>query len=44
MPPIKIDDTTYEITLPFGDKVEIGDKDAPDFKPHLKLNRWDGDV
>ena len=32
--------TTYEINLPTGDKVEIGDKEALDFKPHIKLNRW----
>ena len=38
-----INDTTYEAVLLGGDKVEIGDKDAVDFKPHLKLNRWDGE-
>ncbi len=38
-----INPTTYEVGLPFGDKVEIGDKEAGDFKPHLKLNRWDGE-
>jgi len=43
MNPVKINETTYEVTLPRGDKVEIGDRDALDFKPHLKLNRWDGE-
>lgn len=43
MNPVKINDTTYEVTLPRGDKVEIGDRDAIDFKPRLKLNRWDGE-
>lgn len=36
-------DTTYEVVLPLGDKVEIGDKSSVDFKPHIKLNRWDGE-
>lgn len=43
MNPVKINDTTYEVTLPAGDKVEIGDREAVDFKPYLKLNRWDGE-
>ena len=43
MNPVKINDTTYEVTLPGGDRVEIGDKDALDFEPRLKLNRWDGE-
>lgn len=43
MNPVKVNDTTYEVTLPRGDKVEIGDRDDIDFKPHLKLNRWDGE-
>ncbi len=44
MPEIKlINPTTYEVTMPLGDMVEIGDKDSPDFKPHLKLNRWNGE-
>ena len=38
-----ISDTTFEKTLPFGDKVEIGDKTSKDFKPHLKLNRFGGE-
>lgn len=38
-----INNTTYEVELPGGDKVEIGDRDNIDFKPHLKLNRWDGE-
>lgn len=42
MPP-KINNTTYEFTLTGGDKVEVGDKDAPTFRPHLKLNRWGGE-
>jgi hypothetical protein len=40
MEPVKINDTTYEITLPPGDRVEIGDKDSADFKPCVRLNRW----
>jgi len=40
MDPLRINDTTYEITLPPGDRVEIGDKDSADFKPCAKLNRW----
>jgi len=43
MNPVKINDTTYEMTLPRGDKVEIGDREAADFKPHLKLSRWEGE-
>lgn len=39
----QISPTTYEKTLPSDDKVEIGDKDSLDFKPHLKLNRWGGE-
>jgi len=38
-----INDSTYEVEMPSGDKVEIGDKEAVDFKPSLKLNRWDGE-
>lgn len=41
--PELINDTTFEVTLPGGDKVEIGDKESTDFKPHIKLNRWDGE-
>lgn len=33
----------YEYTLSSGDTVEVGDKHTMDFKPHLKLNRWDGE-
>jgi hypothetical protein len=40
MNPVKINDTTYEITLPLGDRVGIGDKDSADFKPCARLNRW----
>jgi hypothetical protein len=40
MNPLKINDTTYELTLPPGDRVEIGDKDSADFKPCARLNRW----
>ena len=32
--------TTYEIEMPSGDKVEVGNKDSAEFEPHLKLNRW----
>lgn len=38
-----INDTTFEVTMPSDDKVEIGDREAVDFKPHLKLNRWGGE-
>ena len=37
---LPINPTTYEVTLLSGDKVEIGDREAVDFKPHLKLKRW----
>ncbi len=35
--------TTLQTIMPSGDKVEIGDKNSLDFKPHLKLNRWGGE-
>jgi len=38
-----ISNTTFETVLACGDKVEIGDKESIDFKPHIKLNRWDGE-
>jgi len=41
--PIAINSTTFEVELSGGDKVEIGDKEAVDFKPHLKFNRWGGE-
>jgi len=41
--PKPTNDTTFEVTLAGGDKVEIGDRDSVDFKPHIKLNRWDGE-
>ena len=40
---VPINPTTYEVTLAGGDKVEIGDREATKFKPHLKLNRWGGE-
>lgn len=43
MNPLKINDTTYEVTLPAGDRVEIGEREAISFQPRLKLNRWDGE-
>ncbi|GAI68440.1 unnamed protein product, partial [marine sediment metagenome] len=44
MSPIKpINETTYEVELRGGDKVEIGDRKSANFKPHLKLNRWGGE-
>ena len=44
MPEIqKVNDTTFEAVLPCGEKVEIGDRKSVDFKPYLKLNRWDGE-
>jgi len=52
MPPIEqiepreikpIASNTYEVELLGHDKVEIGDKNSVDFKPHIKLNRWDGE-
>lgn len=39
----QINATTYEMSMPSGDKVEIGGRDNPDFKPHLKLNRFKGE-
>jgi len=39
----QINPTTYEVEMPSGDKVEVGNKKAVDFKPHLKLNRWGGE-
>lgn len=41
--PKPIANNTFEVELLGGDKVEIGDKESTDFKPHLKLNRWDGE-
>lgn len=38
-----VDAITYEVELLGKDKIEIGDRDSIDFKPHLKLNRWDGE-
>jgi len=38
-----INPTTFEVELLGKDKVEIGDRGAIDFKPHIKLNRWDGE-
>lgn len=44
MPGIKpINDTTYEVEMLSGDKVEIGDREDVAFKPHIKLNRWGGE-
>lgn len=44
MPPIEpINGTAFEVTLSGGDKVEIGDRNSIDFRPHIKLNRWDGE-
>ena len=44
MPKIqKVNGTTFEVVLPSGDKVEIGDRKSAHFKPHLKLNRWGGE-
>lgn len=40
----KVTDTTYEFELAGGDKVEVGDKNSAEFKPHIKLNRWDGEA
>jgi len=40
---LPLNDTTYEVEMPSGDKVEIGDREAIDFKPHLKLNHWGGE-
>lgn len=39
----QLNKTTFQQLMPTGDKVEIGDIDSKDFKPHLKLNRWDGE-
>lgn len=35
--------TTFQALMLTGDKVEVGDITSADFKPHLKLNRWDGE-
>ncbi len=43
MPITKLTDTTYKVDLLGGDKVEVGDKDLTEFKPHVKFNRWDGE-
>lgn len=37
---LPVNDTTYEVEMPSGDKLLIGDKDSKDFKPHIKLYRW----
>lgn len=39
----QIGKTLYQFDMPCGDKVEVGDKESVDFKPHIKLNRWDGE-
>lgn len=39
----QINPTTYEVEMPSGDKVEIGNREAVSFKPHIKLNRWGGE-
>jgi len=39
----QISKSTFKTKLPCGEKVEIGNIDSADFKPHLKLNRWDGE-
>ncbi|GAI91778.1 unnamed protein product, partial [marine sediment metagenome] len=41
--PKLINDTTFEVELLGKDKVEIGDRESTNFKPHLKLNRWGGE-
>lgn len=38
-----INDTTFEVELLGKDKVEIGDRQSLNFKPHVKLNRWGGE-
>lgn len=35
--------TTFELELSGKDKVEVGDMASTEFKPHVKLNRWDGE-
>jgi len=39
----QVEKTTFKIILPSSDTVEVGNLDSADFKPHLKLNRWDGE-
>ncbi len=39
----QIASTTFQELMPTSDRVEIGDIDSVDFKPHLKLNRWNGE-
>jgi len=36
-------DGYYEYTTLTGDRIEVGDKTTTDFKPTVKLNRWDGE-
>jgi len=38
-----VNSTTYRSILKAGDAVEIGNKFASQFEPHIKLNRWDGE-
>lgn len=33
MPIEQLNATTYVVTLPYGDKAEIGDREADNFKP-----------
>lgn len=40
---VPINDTTFEVEMPSGDKVEMGDRESAHFKPSLKLNRWGGE-
>jgi len=34
---------TFVVPLPCGDDVEVGDKEAIDFKPKARIKRWDGE-
>lgn len=39
----QLDEKVYSLTMPSQDKVEIGDIKVTNFKPQIKLNRWDGE-
>ena len=43
MNPLKINDTTYQVAFSPGNRVEIGDGEAAEFRPRLKLERWGGE-
>lgn len=36
-------DEIYELEMPSGDRVEIGNRKSADFETHIRLNRWGGE-